>query len=232
MIPIPADCRQILLCLAPTWDAQDGRLQCFERLPGGAWKPEGEALPVTLGRNGLAWGRGRHPAMSGLAKQEGDGRAPAGVFSISAVFGYAPAACVNGLPYLSAHPGLRCVDDPASAHYNCLVDQASCAVDWTSSEAMLRSDARYELGAVVAHNADAPKAGCGSCIFLHVWEAPGVPTAGCTAMALADMRRIVAWLEGAAAPVLLQLPSQAYASLRADWALPLWGGPELVGLQP
>ena len=85
---------------------------------------------------------------------------------------------------------------------------------------MLRADARYALGAVVAHNAALPLAGCGSCIFLHVWQAPGVPTAGCTAMALADMSAIAGWLDGAATPVLVQLPQAEYERWRAAWGLP------------
>ncbi|RTL26517.1 MAG: hypothetical protein EKK49_18280 [Rhodocyclaceae bacterium] len=113
-------------------------------------------IAVTLGRNGMAWGRGLHPAVDGTGKCEGDGRAPAGVFAITGLFGYAAAG--DGwtaglrLPYFAARPGLKCVDDPASAHYTCLVDQSAVAADWASCEDMLRQDRRYEAGAVVAHN--------------------------------------------------------------------------------
>lgn len=228
MTPLFPACRQLLLCLAADWDAPHGRLQRFERLPGGDWAPLGALLPVSLGRAGLAWGRGLHPAQPGRAKQEGDGRAPAGAFAISALFGYgaadSPLARAAKLPYLSATHALKCVDDPASAHYNCVVDQSAVAVDWASCEEMLRRDARYAVGAVVAHNTAPPLAGCGSCIFLHVWEAPGVPTAGCTAMALDDMTVLAGWLEGAAAPLLVQLPQAAYEDLRQVWGLPAFAG--------
>ena len=203
-------------------------MQRFERSPAGDWAPYGALLPVSLGRAGLAWGRGLHPAQPGRAKREGDGRAPAGAFAISAVFGYgaadSPLARAVKLPYLSATRDLKCVDDPASAHYNCVVDQSAVAADWTSCEEMLRGDARYAVGAVVAHNAAPPLAGCGSCIFLHVWAAPGVPTAGCTAMALADMTELAGWLDGAATPVLVQLPQAAYDDWRAAWGLPGFTG--------
>ena len=217
--------RQLLLCLAADWQATRGRLQRFERLPDGGWAAVGSVLPVTLGRAGLAWGRGLHPALPGRTKREGDGRSPAGAFAITAVFGYAaadsPLALAAKLPYLGATRDLKCVDDPASAHYNRVVDQSAvAAVDWASSEDMLRADARYAVGAVVAHNAAPPLAGCGSCIFLHVWQAPGVPTAGCTAMALAAMSEIAGWLDGAAAPVLVQLPQAEYERRRKDWGLP------------
>lgn len=224
MTPLFPACRQLLLCLAADWDAPDGRLQRFECLPAGGWRAVGPVLPVSLGRAGLAWGRGLHPAQPGRSKQEGDGRAPAGVFAISALFGYgaadSPLARAAKLPYRCATRDLKCVDDPASAHYNRVVDQSAVTVDWASCEEMLRGDARYAVGAVVAHNAAPPLAGYGSCIFLHVWEAPGVATAGCTAMALADMTAIAGWLDGAAAPVLVQLPQAAYDDLRETWGLP------------
>ena len=188
--------------------------------------PVGNPVAVSLGRSGLAWGLGLHPHFCGVEseKREGDGRAPAGMFAISALFGTASdLARTAKLPYLPATADLKCVDDSASAHYNRIVDQTVIArPDWVSCEDMLRSDQRYAVGAVVAHNAAPPVAGCGSCIFLHVWAAPGMPTAGCTAMSLADMTEVAGWLDGAAVPVLVQLPQAEYERRRADWGLPLF----------
>jgi L,D-peptidoglycan transpeptidase YkuD (ErfK/YbiS/YcfS/YnhG family) len=225
MTPLPAASRQLLLCLAAGRDAPPGRLQRFERLPGEGWVAAGAPVPVTLGRDGLAWGRGLHPVMPGLQKREGDVRAPAGIFAITALFGYAaPDSVFAGaakLPYLCATRDLKCIDDPDSAHYNRIVAQSDVAQpDWTSCEDMLRRDQRYAVGAVVGHNCAPAVLGAGSCIFLHVWEAPGVPTAGCTAMALADMTEIASWLDGAASPVLVQLPQAEYDVLREAWGLP------------
>lgn len=210
---------QLLCVLAEHEDATTGHLQAFERPPGGPWQAVGEVIPVTLGRSGLAWGRGLHPAQPGRQKQEGDGRAPVGVFALTALFGATP----NGdyrLPYHPAHPDLKCVDDPASRHYNCLVDARHTPRDWASCEDMLRADARYALGAVVAHNSNPPLPGAGSCIFLHVWESPGAPTAGCTAMSLAHMRQLAHWLDAARQPVLAQLAEADYAALQVAWDLP------------
>ncbi|WP_153145793.1 L,D-transpeptidase [Dechloromonas sp. H13] len=224
--PLTAASRQLLVVVAAHWESRAGRLRRFARAGvDGGWQPVGDALAVSLGRAGLAWGRGLHPPVAGAGplKREGDGRSPAGVFAITALFGDAdsPLARTAKLPYLAASAALKAVDDPASAHYNRIVDLSSLAQpDWTSCEDMLRADGRYAIGAVVAHNADPPLPGAGSCIFLHVWECAGAPTAGCTAMSRAAMSDLAGWLDGAAAPLLVQLPQAEYERKRADWALP------------
>jgi L,D-peptidoglycan transpeptidase YkuD (ErfK/YbiS/YcfS/YnhG family) len=215
---------QLLLVVAAGWDDCAARLQCFGReQSGAAWRPAGDPTTVTLGRAGLAWGRGLHAlaADAGRHKREGDGCSPAGVFLVTTLFGVAGPPPEARLPWLQATADLKCIDDPGSRHYNRIVDQRVVdGNDWTSGEDMLRVDRRYEIGAVVGCNGDPVVPGAGSCIFLHVWAAPGVPTAGCTAMALADMKRIAGWLDGARSPLLVQLPRAAYERLRGPWGLP------------
>ena len=227
-IPLLASSRQLLLVVAPSWNSCTARLQRFDRPDfAGDWQAVGRAVQVSLGRAGLAWGLGLHGHFGGegAVKREGDGRAPAGVFPVTALFGYAavdsPFARAAKLPYLCATRDLKAIDDPVSVHYNRIVDQSLVVQpDWTSCEDMLRADQRYAVGAVVAHNAESPVPGAGSCIFLHAWEREGMPTAGCTAMSLADMTEIAGWLDGLAAPLLVQLPLAEYEALRVAWALP------------
>ena len=228
MSPIPADVRQLLLVLADDWGSIAGSLVRFVRAEaGGAWQAAGQPLAVSLGRAGLAWGRGWQPAeaASGPRKREGDGRAPAGVFPITALFGQGgpegEVARSAKLPYLQATADLKCVDDPASRHYNRVVDQSRVVPDWQSCEDMQRGDHRYEVGAVLGCNCEPVVPGAGSCLFLHVWAAPGAPTAGCTAMAREDMLALARWLDGRARPVLVQLPRAEYGRLRDRWGLPL-----------
>ena len=220
--------RQVLLVTAAGWQSTVGRLQRHARPDEtAAWAPVGPAIDVTLGRNGLAWGRGLHPpaATGAELKREGDGRAPAGIFAISSVFGEAaadsPLARALRLPYRAATDDLKCIDDPASRHYNRFVDRSACReADWASHEDMRRTDGRYALGAVIDHNMRPTVAGAGSCIFLHVWAAPGVPTAGCTAAAHGDVETICRWLDGDAGPRLVLLPAAEYARRREAWKLP------------
>ena len=221
-----ASSRELILVIAPDWKACAAQLQRFARTDlDGDWQPVGAVVSVSLGRGGLAWGLGLHARRGGVEKREGDGCTPAGIFAITALFGIAAAdssfARAAKLPYLCATPDLKAIDDPASVHYNWIVDQSAVAQrDWASCEDMLRSDQRYVVGAVVAHNSAPVVAGAGSCIFMHVWESAGAPTAGCTAMALADMTEIAGWLDAAAAPLLVQLPLGEYEIVREAWGLP------------
>lgn len=204
---LPVDCRQVLLCLAADSKATSGTLWCLEREePADAWKARGASITVTLGRHGLAWGIGEHAgrAPRGIEKKrEGDGCSPIGVFALPQAFGSLAKPRGLKLPWLRCTAHHLGIDDPRSIYYNQIVDDRVVACDWTNPETMVPSNGCYQLGAVIAHN-PANKPGAGSCIFMHVWQAPGVPTSGCTAMSLDEMRRVLVWLDPAKQPRLVQ----------------------------
>ena len=217
--------RQAVVVKISEWTAQQGILKRYERLPAKeTWQAVGDAVPVVVGRNGLGWGVGLHPAatLDGPEKREGDGRSPAGVFRLSSAFGYAPAKEAAGikLPYMEATPSLRCVDDAQSPHYNRIVDSSLIKPDWKSDEEMRRADDHYRLGIVVDHNTNPVIPGRGSCIFIHIWKGSDVGTAGCTAMSQENMERLLRWLDPLANPILIQLPEGTYRQLRTGWDLP------------
>lgn len=221
--PVAGDSLQMLVVVTAGWDAVDGTLRAFERKDSGsAWIEAGPSVPVVVGRAGLAWGRGLHPAQQdGPAKREGDGKSPAGVFTLGEAFGLAGEPPAEWrLPYLSLTGEVECVDDVASPHYNRLVTKASAGTpDWKSSEKMWM-EPLYKWGVVVEHNRHPVQASGGSCIFLHIWRGPGKGTAGCTAMEEAALTSIIAWLDQAKKPLLVQLQQEEYARLRATWGLP------------
>ena len=97
------------------------------------------------------------------------------------VWGPRPAGIAG--PYLQLTTRTHCVDDPASRHYNRIVE-AVVEPDWKSSEPMFSYGRVYSLGKVIHHNEGdpTPTPGAGSCIFFHIWRSPGRPTLGCTAM--------------------------------------------------
>ncbi|MFL6579022.1 MAG: L,D-transpeptidase [Povalibacter sp.] len=219
------DSKQLILVVTPGWDANRGTLRTFE-MAEGKWKPHGAAVPITVGRTGSGWGLGLHAAQSGgMQKREGDGRSPAGVFRVGDAFGYA-SEIKTRLHYLAMSESDYCVDVNDSPLYNQIVDanKVGEAAVKGSTEPMRRDlhangDQRYKMGFVIEHNAKAKPAG-GSCIFAHLWKAPGEPTTGCTAMDEPVMRDLLAWLDAQRRPVFVLLPQHEYERLKGDWQLP------------
>ncbi len=216
--------RQCLVVTAANWGSTTGVLRAFECDPAGDWKPVDEAVPVVLGKTGLAWGAGfLQPLMTdGPRKKEGDNKAPAGIFHLGPAFGYAAAdrASWIKLRYVPLTKSTEGVDDPRSRYYNRLVDRSKIVrVDWRTSEKMLRADVLYKWGLVVAHNPSATP-GAGSCIFLHIWRNSSAATAGCTAMPERNLVKLLQWLDPAAHPTLIQMPRKNYEAARIRFHLP------------
>lgn len=217
--------RQCIVVLANHWTSTTGVMHAFERdAATAAWKERGPAIAVVLGKNGLGPGRGlvRLDFQGAPKKQEGDNRAPAGIFRLPSAFGYASkrSAAWIKLPYLASSAQTEGIDDPHSRYYNKLVDRSKVAqIDWRSSEKMRRDDVLYKWGVLVDHNPTAIP-GAGSCIFLHIWKNSAAPTAGCTAMPESDLVRLLRWLDPARHPILVQMPRTVYPAIRAKYGLP------------
>ena len=218
---------QILVVTTQDWNGVEGTLQAYERPQAGKkWMAAGDPIPVVVGKKGLGWGAGvaaeaGRRAANAPVKKEGDGKSPAGIFRLSTIFGYAAQEPPGWkMPYLNLTPSVECVDDARSKFYTRVLDRASVAPDWNSSEQMLRPDGEYRWGLVVDHNAEPVTAGAGSCIFLHIWLGPGVGTTGCTAMAQEQLEGLLARLDPARNPLLVQLPRPQYKKLRRRWKLP------------
>ncbi|NUU36935.1 L,D-transpeptidase [Pseudomonas sp. C2B4] len=213
------DSRQLIVVTSQDWDDTQGTAQRYER-HGNRFEKFEAAFPVVLGKHGMGWGKGLNgiEGLQGPLKQEGDGKAPAGIFKLGTAFGYATTAETR-LPYLALTPDIECVDDSPSKRYNQLVDGSTVSKDWNSAERMRRNDDLYRQGIFIEHNTPASPA-AGSCIFFHIWRSPTTPTRGCTAMAPADIARLLSWLDPRQSPLLVQLPRAQYAQLRERWHLP------------
>lgn len=220
---VPAACRQLLRVESAHWAAITGTLTLWTRdRAEAAWQPSGKAIPVTLGRSGLRWGRGLHVNPRGAPiKKEGDGCSPAGIFSLDDAFGDMPAAKSGAAhwPWRQMTAASAGVDDPRSRHYNRIVDSLTVKKDWASAENMIPQSGVYRRGVIVRHNWDQRPQG-GSCIFLHIWNSARTPTAGCTAMSSRDMLRVISWLDRAKQPRLVQLPNQEWKAGRVNQGLP------------
>jgi L,D-peptidoglycan transpeptidase YkuD (ErfK/YbiS/YcfS/YnhG family) len=218
---LPRNCHQCLVVTTESWSSSKGKLVLFERDDNAAWHQHRAPIPVLLGRSGLAWGRGlfQTPSTIGPIKKEGDNKAPAGIFRLRCVFGYAREASIK-MPYIALSENIVAVDDPRSRYYNQLIDKSKIKTpNWRSAEKMILPDDRYKWGVFVEHNFP-PEPGAGSCIFLHVWKDPATLTSGCTAMAETDLVKVIQWLDPARHPLLVQLPQPLYNEFGARWDLP------------
>jgi D-alanyl-D-alanine dipeptidase len=214
--------QKLIVVTTPDWDAVQGVLARYER-QNGKWQQIGDAIPVVVGRSGLAWdpllARGYSGVYPGPIKHEGDGRSPAGLFQVKNAFGFEPLLAGSDT-YLPLTSSTECVDDTSSRHYAQIVDRQKVdVVDWKSSEKM-REIPGYRWGAVVNYNMERTIKGDGSCIFLHQWSGPSSGTAGCTAMAAGDIEALVRWLRGEQDATLVQLPKLVYEVSRKRWSLP------------
>ncbi|CAI8729169.1 L,D-transpeptidase family protein [Pseudomonas sp. IT-P218] len=210
---------QLIVVTSNNWNAIQGIAQRYERR-GSTFEKVEAPFAVVLGKHGMGWGKGLLDTrqLQGPVKQEGDGKAPAGMFKLGSAFGY-DASADTRLPYLALTSTIECVDDSQSTRYNELVDGATITKDWNSAERMRRKDDLYRQGIFIEHNTPASPA-AGSCIFFHIWRGPTAPTRGCTAMDPTDIARLLSWLDPRQAPLLVQLPEAQYEQLRERWHLP------------
>jgi L,D-peptidoglycan transpeptidase YkuD (ErfK/YbiS/YcfS/YnhG family) len=135
-------------------------------------------VPCLLGRSG------RRPG-----KREGDGATPIGRFAVRQAF-YRPDRLRRprtglSLKLLRLDDGW--CDDPQDRNYNRHVRHPYPA----SAEQLWRDDGLYDLIVVIGHN-DRPRVrGRGSAVFLHVAAPDRTPTAGCVALRLPDLVRLI-----------------------------------------
>jgi L,D-peptidoglycan transpeptidase YkuD (ErfK/YbiS/YcfS/YnhG family) len=123
-------------------------------------------------------------------KREGDGATPVGVWPLRRLL-YRPdrvAPPETRLPVRALGPADGWCDDPADPRYNTPI----ALPDSAGHERLWRDDGLYDLIVVLGHNDDPPVPGAGSAIFLHVAQADYAGTEGCVALALDDLRAVLA----------------------------------------
>ena len=142
------------------------------RWPGGAFR-------CALGRGGIR-----------ADKREGDGGTPTGRFALRRVLYRADrlSAPQTALPVSPIDPLDGWCDDPGHPDYNRPVRLPFPA----SHEELWREDGVYDVVVVLGHNDDPVVPGAGSAVFMHVAKPGYEPTAGCVALALPDLLRLLA----------------------------------------
>ena len=143
-----------------------------------------EQVKCALGMGGVA---------PEIAKREGDGASPEGVFPIRRIHVREDRVkdLKTALPTRSITPNDLWCDALDHPDYNRLITHPLAA----SHERLWRDDHVYDIIVELGFNDDPPIAGKGSAIFFHIARANYTPTRGCIAVSMSDMLRIVADLK-------------------------------------
>jgi L,D-peptidoglycan transpeptidase YkuD (ErfK/YbiS/YcfS/YnhG family) len=147
--------------------------------PSQGWLIAGPlALPVALGRGGIK-----------ANKREGDGATPQGSFRLKRLWWRAgrhprPATL---LPVTRIKPDDGWCENPADRHYN----QRITVPPDSKADRLTRLDNLYDFIIELDHNTRPRVAGRGSAVFIHVARPKFAPTAGCVALQLGSLRRLL-----------------------------------------
>lgn len=136
------------------------------------------ALTCALGHSGIS-----------RFKREGDGATPAGRFRL--LYGYYRAdgrkRPVSDILFRAVRTDDGWCDDPASPLYNRPVRLPFAG----NHETLWRDDGQYGYVIVIDYNFHPRQRPRGSAIFFHIAQDGYLPTAGCIAISIADMRRLL-----------------------------------------
>ncbi|HEY1309531.1 MAG TPA: L,D-transpeptidase family protein [Pseudolabrys sp.] len=139
------------------------------------------ALPVALGRGGVK-----------ANKREGDGATPRGTFRLKRLWWRADRhpRPVTLLPVKQITAADGWCEDPSDRHYN----QAVKVPARSTADRLTRTDHLYDFIIELDHNTRPRVAGRGSAVFIHAARPCFTPTAGCVALDLQALRRLLARL--------------------------------------
>ncbi len=150
---------------------------------------------ISVGQDGfLVWNGERFKCAIGKSgmfedKKEGDGGTPVGCFALREVFYRADkiAKPTTALPVRALEKNDGWCDESTDPNYNKRVSLPYAA----SHEELWREDDLYDIIVPVGYNDDPTVSGKGSAIFMHVARPAFTPTAGCVALSLPDLLKIL-----------------------------------------
>lgn len=135
-------------------------------------------VPAALGRSGTT-----------ARKREGDGATP--IATMRLLYGFVRGDRLRlpptALPFRRIRKDMLWCDDPGHPSYNRPVRTPFVP----SHEALSRADSLYDICLVLDWNVTERRRNRGSAIFFHLIRPGYEPTAGCIAVSLRDMRRLL-----------------------------------------
>ena len=154
-------------------------VQCLSRrVSHGRLAAGGRSFRCAIGRGGLR-----------VRKREADGASPVGEWRALRVLyrGDKVGRPTTSLPVSAIRRRDGWCDAPADRNYNGPVTLPYPA----SAEALWRDDDVYDLIVILDHNTRPRLRGAGSAIFIHVAREGYLPTEGCIALSLRDLRIVL-----------------------------------------
>jgi L,D-peptidoglycan transpeptidase YkuD (ErfK/YbiS/YcfS/YnhG family) len=176
----PATAGTVVTVSVGSAGATHGLLQVWKRRANGTYASAYGPTTAWVGAQGIG------------ATREGLARTPAGVFGLSEAFGTA-ADPGTALPYRRVDGNDWWVSDANSPYYNTYRRCApgSCPFNEKAGERL--AVPAYAHAAVIDHNRAPVVRGAGSAFFLHVSN--GKPTAGCVAIGISHLQRVLRLLD-------------------------------------
>jgi len=145
----------------------------------------GITVPAALGRSGTT-----------PFKREGDGATP--IAAMRLLYGFTRGERVRLpqtlLPMKHIRKDMLWCDQPEHPAYNRPVVNRPGAPFRPSHEEMMRADGLYDVCLVLDWNITSRARNRGSAIFFHLIKPGYQPTAGCIAVSLADMKRLIRFM--------------------------------------
>jgi L,D-peptidoglycan transpeptidase YkuD (ErfK/YbiS/YcfS/YnhG family) len=139
------------------------------------------AIPVAIGRAGIK-----------ANKREGDGGSPRGIFRLVRLWWRADRwpRPRTMLPVRPIQQNDGWCEDPTDRHYN----QPIKVPKGSNADRLARTERLYDFIIELDHNTRPRIAGRGSAVFIHVARPGFAPTAGCVALDINSLRRLLARL--------------------------------------
>lgn len=206
--PTLTESRQLLLVITSAQQHSfHSTLRFYQKNHLEKWQQILPAIPVNLGKNGVAWDREQqaffHVQKPHEVKKEGDNKTPLGIYPIIGAFGFSAQPMNTTFPYIHIGLGTEAVDDIHSQFYNRIV-QFSKIQDWHSSEKMWKIPC-YKIGLIIGFN-ERYVPGAGSNVFIHIWRNKDLPTMGCIAMSEVNLKKVLLHLNFHQHPFIAILP--------------------------
>lgn len=194
------DSQQVILVTSSSTSSSKAMLAVYEK-KNGKWLKVLPDIKAIIGKNGFK-----------IAKREGDGCSPMGVFTIDTLFGWAPDPGFS-LPYKPVTTDDYWVSSDKKELYNVWINKKNGPdKSWTIFERLKIPE--YKYAAVINYNIGPDRIpGKGSAIFLHKTGSKAY-TSGCTAVSEKDLLNVLKWLKPDKKPIIIQGTLEELKQLR------------------